>query len=614
MTSDNFKYKHLPTTLKEVKARGWEQLDVILISGDAYVDHPSFGIAMIGRVLEDMGLKVAILPQPNWQDDLRDFKKLGEPRLFFGITSGNMDSMVNHYTANKRLRSNDAYTPGGDSGFRPDYATTVYSNIIKKLYPNIPVILGGVEASLRRLTHYDYWSDKLKPGILIDSHADLLVYGMGEKAIVEITQQLIDGKKIHEVTNVPQTAFIASTPNELTDNEDIIQLYSHEDCLKDKKKYAGNFKHIELESNKLQAQILVQKAQGKTIVVNPPYQPSSEEEIDKIYDLFYTRVPHPKYFKRGPIPAYEMIKFSVNIHRGCFGGCSFCTISAHQGKFIQSRSENSVLKELKEITKMPDFKGYISDLGGPSANMYKLKGINLDACAKCKRPSCIFPTICKNLNTNHDPLTNLYQSASKIDGIKKIFVGSGIRYDLFYNREGKIIDDKKRYAKNLIENHVSGRLKVAPEHTSNEVLKQMRKPSFDLFKKFNSFFEKVNKDSGMNQQLIPYFISSHPGSKPENMAELAVETKELNFKLEQVQDFTPTPMTVATVIYYSGYHPYTMEKMYTARDKKSKLNQRMFFFWYKRENRYQIEKTLLELGKKDLLKQLFKNKPKANKN
>jgi uncharacterized radical SAM protein YgiQ len=614
MTSDNFKYKHLPTTLKEVKARGWEQLDVILISGDAYVDHPSFGIAMIGRVLEDMGLKVAILPQPNWQDDLRDFKKLGEPRLFFGITSGNMDSMVNHYTANKRLRSNDAYTPGGDSGFRPDYATTVYSNIIKKLYPNIPVILGGVEASLRRLTHYDYWSDKLKPGILIDSHADLLVYGMGEKAIVEITQQLIDGKKIHEITNVPQTAFIASTPNELTDNEDIIQLYSHEDCLKDKKKYAGNFKHIELESNKLQAQILVQKAQGKTIVVNPPYQPSSEEEIDKIYDLFYTRVPHPKYFKRGPIPAYEMIKFSVNIHRGCFGGCSFCTISAHQGKFIQSRSENSVLKELKEITKMPDFKGYISDLGGPSANMYKLKGINLDACAKCKRPSCIFPTICKNLNTNHDPLTNLYQSASKIDGIKKIFVGSGIRYDLFYNREGKIIDDKKRYAKNLIENHVSGRLKVAPEHTSNEVLKQMRKPSFDLFKKFNSFFEKVNKDSGMNQQLIPYFISSHPGSKPENMAELAVETKELNFKLEQVQDFTPTPMTVATVIYYSGYHPYTMEKMYTARDKKSKLNQRMFFFWYKRENRYQIEKTLLELGKKDLLKQLFKNKPKANKN
>jgi uncharacterized radical SAM protein YgiQ len=490
MTSDNFKYKHLPTTLKEVKARGWEQLDVILISGDAYVDHPSFGIAMIGRVLEDMGLKVAILPQPNWQDDLRDFKKLGEPRLFFGITSGNMDSMVNHYTANKRLRSNDAYTPGGDSGFRPDYATTVYSNIIKKLYPNIPVILGGVEASLRRLTHYDYWSDKLKPGILIDSHADLLVYGMGEKAIVEITQQLIDGKKIHEVTNVPQTAFIASTPNELTDNEDIIQLYSHEDCLKDKKKYAGNFKHIELESNKLQAQILVQKAQGKTIVVNPPYQPSSEEEIDKIYDLFYTRVPHPKYFKRGPIPAYEMIKFSVNIHRGCFGGCSFCTISAHQGKFIQSRSENSVLKELKEITKMPDFKGYISDLGGPSANMYKLKGINLDACAKCKRPSCIFPTICKNLNTNHDPLTNLYQSASKIDGIKKIFVGSGIRYDLFYNREGKIIDDKKRYAKNLIENHVSGRLKVAPEHTSNEVLKQMRKPSFDLFKKFNSFFEE----------------------------------------------------------------------------------------------------------------------------
>jgi uncharacterized radical SAM protein YgiQ len=609
----DFKHKHLPTTLKEVKARGWEQLDVILITGDAYVDHPSFGIAMIGRVLENMGLKVAILPQPNWQDDLRDFKKLGEPRLFFGISSGNMDSMVNHYTANKRLRSNDAYTPGGESGFRPDYATTVYSNIIKKIYPETPIILGGVEASLRRLTHYDYWSDQLKPGILIDSKADLLVYGMGEKAITEITQQLLDGKTINEIQDVPQTAFVLDTSRKQTDNEDVINLASHEECLKDKRKYAANFKHIELESNKMQANVLVQKAMNKTIVVNPPYQPSSEEEIDQIYDMFYTRVPHPKYFKRGPIPAYEMIKFSVNIHRGCFGGCSFCTISAHQGKFIQSRSENSVLKELKEITKMPDFKGYISDLGGPSANMYKLKGIDLDACAKCKRPSCIFPTICKNLNTNHDPLTNLYQSASKIDGIKKIFVGSGIRYDLFFNRDEKIVEDKKRYAKNLVENHVSGRLKVAPEHTSDEVLKQMRKPSFKLFKKFNNFFEKVNKDMGMKQQLIPYFISSHPGSKAEHMAELAIQTKELNFKLEQVQDFTPTPMTVATVVYYSGYHPYTMKKLYTARDKNSKLSQRIFFFWYKRENRYQIERKLLSIGRKDLLTDLFKKRHQTTK-
>ncbi|MDF1547699.1 MAG: YgiQ family radical SAM protein [Bacteroidales bacterium] len=608
----NYKYRHLPTTLKEVQQRGWEQLDVILVSGDAYVDHPSFGIALIGRVLEDMGLKVAVLPQPNWQDDLRDFKKLGAPRLFFGVSAGNMDSMVNHYTANKRLRSNDAYTAGGESGFRPDYAATVYSKIIKSIYPEIPLILGGVEASLRRLTHYDYWSDQLKPGILIESQADLLVYGMGEKAITDITNELLSGKTIKEIKEVPQTAFIDNDFNYSTENKDFVKLYSHEECLKDKKKYAANFKHIELESNKMQAQILVQKAAGKTIVVNPPYQPSSEEEIDKIFDLHYTRVPHPKYLKRGPIPAYEMIKFSVNIHRGCFGGCSFCTISAHQGKFIQSRSQKSVLEELKKITQMPDFKGYISDLGGPSANMYKLKGIDLKACEKCQRPSCIFPKICKNLNTDHDPLTNLYQEASKIEGIKKVFVGSGIRYDLFFNKDEQIKDDKKRYAENLIKNHVSGRLKVAPEHTSNEVLKQMRKPSFELFKKFNTFFDQVNKKEKMNQQLIPYFISSHPGSKAENMAELAIQTKELDFKLEQVQDFTPTPMTVATVVYYSGYHPYTMEKLYTAKEKNSKLSQRMFFFWYKRENRKLIEQKLSSIGRKDLIPKLFRKHIKNN--
>ena len=596
-----------------MEERGWEQLDVILVSGDAYVDHPSFGIALIGRILEDFGLKVAILPQPNWQDDLRDFKKLGEPRLFFGISSGNMDSMVNHYTANKRLRSNDAYTPGGESGFRPDYATTIYSKIIKQLFPQVPVILGGVEASLRRVTHYDYWSDKLQPGILIESGADLLVYGMGEKAIIAVTKELLSGKKINEIREIPQTAFIDNNNSYLVDNKKYIKLYSHEECLKDKKKYAANFKHIELESNKMQAQMLVQRSGGINIVVNPPYLPSSEEEVDFIYDLPYTRVPHPKYFKRGPIPAYEMIKFSVNIHRGCFGGCSFCTISAHQGKFIQSRSEQSILKELEHIAKMPDFKGYISDLGGPSANMYKLKGIKLKACEKCLRPSCIFPKICPNLNTDHDPLTKLYQKASKIEGIKKVFVGSGIRYDLFFDKEGNINDDKKTYAKNLIENHVSGRLKVAPEHTSNEVLNQMRKPSFLLFKKFNNFFEQVNKAKNLNQQLVPYFISSHPGSKTGHMAELAVQTKELNFKLEQVQDFTPTPMTVATVIYYSGYHPYTMEKISTAKDKKSKLNQRIFFFWYQNENRVEIKNKLINLGRVDLIEKLLGKKSKILK-
>lgn len=598
-----FKYKHLPTTLKEVKERGWEQLDVILVSGDAYIDHPSFGIAIIGRILENLGLKVAILPQPNWQDDLRDFKKLGPPGLFFGVSAGNMDSMVNHYTANKRLRSNDAYTPGGMSGFRPDYASIVYSNIIKKIYPEIPVILGGVEASLRRLTHYDYWSDQLKPSILIDSKADLLVYGMGEKAITEITQELISGKKISEIQNIPQTAFKIKHNN---GSENTIVLHSHQECLKEKKKYAENFKHIELESNKIQANRLIQKVGEEFISVNPPFPPSEEAEMDKIFDLPYTRLPHPKYAKRGAIPAYEMIKFSVNIHRGCFGGCSFCTISAHQGKFIQSRSENSVLRELEQITHMPDFKGYISDLGGPSANMYKLKGKDLKMCDNCKRPSCIFPRICPNLNTDHDPLTNLYQKASKIEGIKKVFVGSGIRYDLFFNKDEKIIGDKERYAKNLIENHVSGRLKVAPEHTSDDVLKMMRKPTFQLFKKFNQFFDKINKSSNLNQQLIPYFISSHPGSHTEHMAELAVQTRELDFKLEQVQDFTPTPMTVATVIYYSGYHPYTMEKIFTPKDKETKLSQRLFFFWYKSENRKAIENKLMSIGRKDLISKLFK--------
>ena len=602
----NIENKHLPTTLQEVKDRGWEHLDVILVSGDAYIDHPSFGIAVIGRVLENIGLKVAILPQPNWQDDLRDFKKLGPPKLFFGVSSGNMDSMVNHYTANKRLRSNDAYTPGGASGFRPDYATRVYSNILKQLYPEIPVILGGVEASLRRLTHYDYWSDELKSSILIDSMADLLVYGMGEKAITEIAYNILKGKNISELTDIPQTAFIIQNETLQEAKHKIIELNSHNACLKDKKKYAENFKHIETESNKIQADILIQKAGGKTIVVNPPYPPAKEDEIDMYFDLPYTRLPHPKYIKRGPIPAYEMIKFSVNIHRGCFGGCSFCTISAHQGKFVQSRSEESVIKELEQVIKMPGFKGYISDLGGPSANMYKMKGKNLEICKKCTKPSCIFPKICPNLDTNHDSLTNLYQRASKLDGIKKIFIGSGIRYDLFFNKEGKIEGDKYRYARNLVENHVSGRLKVAPEHTSDEVLKMMRKPSFNLFKKFKHFFEEINQMNGLNQQLIPYFISSHPGSKLENMAELAIQTKELEFKLEQVQDFTPTPMTVATVIYYSGYHPYTMEKIFTAKEKNTKLAQRMFFFWYKRENRKEIENKLLSLGRKDLISRLIK--------
>jgi len=602
----------LPVTVKEAKQKGWDSIDVVLFTGDAYIDHPAFGAAVIGRVMENMGLKVAIVPQPNWQDDLRDFRKFGKPNLFFAVTAGNMDSMVNHYTANKRLRSDDAYTPGGRRAYRPDYAGVVYCNILKKLFPEVPILLGGVEASLRRLTHYDYWSDKLRPGILIDTQADLLVYGMGEKPVREIIRRINKGKKLNELTDIPQTAYLLKNKTlGNSQNLQIHKLFSHEECLKDKKKFASNFKTIEIQSNLLSgAGIITQEAKGDTIVVNPPFPPMEQNELDAVYDLPFTRLPHPKYRNKGAIPAFEMIKFSINIHRGCFGGCSFCTISAHQGKFVQSRSENSVLREVKKVTEMPDFKGNISDLGGPSANMYKMQGIDLSICETCKRPSCISPNICKNLSTDHSALTNLYRKASKVKGIKRVYIGSGIRYDMLFDHKAQnFTKSGKEYTENLIQNHVSGRLKIAPEHTSDNVLKIMRKPGFTLFEKFQKHFHEINKKLGLKQQLIPYFISSHPGSKEEDMLDLALKTKKMNFRLEQVQDFTPTPMTVATVIYYSGYHPYTLEKIYTARDKESKLNQRMFFFWYKGEYRRKIENTLKKMGKSDLIDELLSRKP-----
>ncbi len=572
----------LPTTLKEIKKRGWDELDIILFSGDAYIDHPSFGAAVIGRVLENIGLRIAIVPQPNWTDDLRDFKKLGKPRLFFAVTSGNMDSMVNHYTAHKRLRSNDAYTAGGQTGFRPDYATTVYSRILKQIYPEIPVIIGGIEASLRRLTHYDYWSDSLKSSILHESKADLLVYGNGEKAITEIAKLMQKGVPIDSIKNIKQTVFLTEKSyKNLKDNA--IKINSHEECLKDKKKFASNFKTIEIQSNSIKAKQIIQEIEDNLIVVNPPFSKTTEKELDAVYDLPYTRLPHPKYKKRGAIPAFEMIKFSVNIHRGCFGGCSFCTISAHQGKFIVNRSEKSILKEVEQISKANDFKGIISDLGGPSANMYKMQGIDLKICEKCIRPSCIDPNICYNLNTNHSALTNIYKKVRKMPQIKKAFIGSGVRYDMLIDKKGEIKKDKLEYSKELIKYHVSGRLKVAPEHTSDSVLKVMRKPSFKLFYKFKSLFDKINKDESLNQQIIPYFISSHPESTEKDMSMLASETKKMNFKLEQVQDFTPTPMTVSSVIFYSGYHPYSLKKIWTAKSKEDKKRQNKFFFWYKNE-------------------------------
>lgn len=601
----------LPTSAKEVKDLGWEEIDVILFTGDAYIDHPSFGAAVIGRVLEAEGLRVAIVPQPNWKDDLRDFKKLGKPRLFFAVTAGNMDSMVNHYTAGKRKRTDDAYTVGGKAGFRPDYATTVYSKIIKNIYPEVPLVIGGIEASLRRVTHYDYWSDKLMPSILVDSGADLLFYGMGEKSIAEFAQLMQKGVDIKTLTTIPQTSFIVGKDESYATrkNWDEFELTSHEECLKDRKKYARNFMHIEEESNKMEAKKLTQRIGGKKIVVNPPWPTFKEAEIDRVYDLPYTRLPHPRYNGKEPIPAYEMIRYSINIHRGCFGGCTFCTISAHQGKFIASRSEKSILKEVEKVTEMPDFKGYISDLGGPSANMYKMKGIHEEICKKCKRPSCIFPAICKNLDTSHKPMLDLYRKVRENPKVKKAFIGSGIRYDMILEKTGREETDKanNEYLREVIKHHVSGRLKVAPEHSSDEVLTFMRKPPFRLFEQLNEEFNKINKEENLNQQLIPYFISSHPGSKPEDMANLAIQTKNMNFRLEQVQDFTPTPMTLATEVYYSGYHPYTMEKIYTARNKNEKENQRKFFFWYKNEYKSSIINDLKSRGRGDLADKLFRN-------
>lgn len=601
--------KWLPTSAKEVKERGWEELDVILFSGDAYVDHPSFGSSVIGRIIEHEGLKIAIVPQPNWRDDLRDFKKLGQPRLFFGVTAGNMDSMVNHYTANRRLRHDDAYTPGGKHGFRPDMPTVVYTQILKKLYPETPVIIGGIEASLRRVTHYDYWKDHLKPSILLESGADLLVYGMGEKPLKEIIRLMKRGVPFYSLTNIPQTSFIVNQGEKYATKKQwqSQELFSHEECLADKKKFASNFRYIEMESNAMMAKKLTQNIEDQQIVVNPPYPVMNEKEMDEIFDLPYTRLPHPRY-KEKHIPSFEMIKFSVNMHRGCFGGCSFCTISAHQGKFIANRSEKSILKEVEQITKMPDFKGYLSDLGGPSANMYQMKGIFESICKTCRRPSCIHPDVCPNLNTNHQPMLDIYKKVDKVPGVKKSFIGSGIRYDLMMHKtkDEQANKSNKEYAVELIKNHVSGRLKVAPEHTSDEVLNIMRKPSFKLFYKLKNLFDEINKKEGMNQQLIPYFISSHPGSHGTDMADLAVKTKELDFKLEQVQDFTPTPMTVATVIYYSGYHPYTLKQVYTAKTKKEKLSQRKFLFWYKKEYRDAIKQELIKMGKKDLLTKLFR--------
>ena len=618
----------LPTTKKEMEMRGWDRADIILFSGDAYVDHPSFGAAGIGRLLEAEGFRVCIVPQPDWHGDYRDFKKFGRPRLFYAIAPGCMDSMVNKYTARRRLRSEDAYSPDGRHDMRPEYPTIVYTKILKEICPDAPVVLGGIEASLRRVTHYDYWQDKLRPCILVESGADMIVYGMGEMPLPALCHQL-ENKLLHgdddRYVNVEdfhqlmrkyplrQTVTL-ETKEDIPGGfkEDDIILNSHEVCLVDRKKYSANFRHIEEESNKLQPQRILQAVGDRYVVVNEPFPPLTTEQIDHSFDLPYTRLPHPKY-KGKRIPAYEMIKFSVNLHRGCFGGCAFCTISAHQGKFIMSRSKESILREVKQIIQMPDFKGYLSDLGGPSANMYQMSGKNKDICKKCKRPSCIHPAVCPNLNADHRPLLEIYKAVDALPGIKKSFIGSGVRYDLLLHhyKDEELNKAAAEYTRELIVNHVSGRLKVAPEHTSDRVLYLMRKPSFQLFHEFKHVFDRINREAGLKQQIIPYFISSHPGCEEEDMAHLAAETKELNFQLEQVQDFTPTPMTVATETWYSGYHPYTQEEIFSAKTPEDKKRQNMFFFWYKPEERNNIQSELRRLHREDLISKLYGNQPRT---
>ena len=617
----------LPTTRKEMELRGWDQADVILFSGDAYVDHPAFGVAVIGRLLEAEGLRVCIVPQPDWHGDFRDFRKLGRPRLFFGISPGCMDSMVNKYTAARRLRSEDAYSPDGRHDLRPEYPTIVYTDILRKLYPDVPIVLGGIEASLRRVMHYDYWQERFRPSILCDCDADLITYGMGEKPTLELVRLLMEAindahpllhydengeacitrEVLRDVAKeLPQTVFLCKEeeiPGGI--RQDDIVLHSYEDCLRQPRLHAENFRHIEEESNKIHAHRLLQMVNGQWSMVNPPYPPLSSEELDRSFDLPYTRLPHPKY-KGKRIPAYEMIRFSVTLHRGCFGGCAFCTISAHQGKFIVSRSKESILKEVKAITQMPDFKGYLSDLGGPSANMYMMQGKRRELCEKCKRPSCIHPAVCPNLNGDHRPLLDIYRSVDALPGIKKSFIGSGVRYDMLLHdwKDEALNRAAKEYTRELITKHVSGRLKVAPEHTSDAVLNIMRKPSFSLFRQFKSIFDDTCRRAGLRQQLIPYFISSHPACTALDMADLAIQTKQLDFQLEQVQDFTPTPLTMATTCWATGYNPYTLQPIFSAKTPQEKQQQRMFFFWYKPEERRQIESYLRTIGRQDILKKL----------
>ena len=564
----------IPTSIKEVRNLGWDYIDVIIFTGDAFVDHPSFGTAVIARWLQKHGYRVAVVPQPNWRDDLRDFKKLGAPRLYFGVNAGAMDSMVNHYTASKRLRSDDAYTPDGRAGQRPDYAVTVYTKILKEIYPDVPVVIGGIEASLRRLTHYDYWQDALKPSVLVESGADWLCYGMGERPMLELTKAIEAGRNLNDIRKIPQLGFYMDGRCR---QKDAVILHSFERCNKDKKAFAENFHIIETYANMLHQPTLVEPVGQGFVQINPSYFPAAETEMDSFWDLPFTKLPHPRY-KGKHIPAFEMIKFSVNTHRGCFGGCSFCTIAAHQGKFIQSRSESSIIKEISALPSLPGFAGNISDVGAPTANMYGMKGKDSELCSKCRRKSCLFPSPCKNMNRSHERLLKLYDKISHVKGIRHAYIGSGIRYDLFLDEKGFVDETSLPYMRELILEHTSGRLKVAPEHTEDSVLKLMSKPSFKLFERLRQEFDHIVAGSGRKCELVPYFISGHPGCGMREMRSLASKPALRGLYMDQVQDFTPTPMTASSVMFYTGLDPKNLDNLFVERDIEKKREQKSFFF------------------------------------
>lgn len=565
---------NIPTSVKEVQRLGWDYIDVIFFTGDAFVDHPSFGTACIARYLEKFGYRVAVVPQPNWKDDLRDFRKLGAPRLYFAVNSGAMDSMVNHYTAARRLRHEDAYTPDGQFGRRPDRAVTVYTKILKRLWPDVPVVIGGVEASLRRLAHYDYWDNSIHPSILVDSGADWLCYGMGERTMLELTRAIESGRNLRQMENIAQLAFYRKGTCKL---DGALVLHSYEQCLEEPRSFAENFHQIEVHANMLTPQTLVEPVGDGYVRVNPPLPPATTEEMDSFWDLPFTKKPHPRY-KGKRIPAYDMIKDSIITHRGCFGGCNFCTIAAHQGKFIQSRSEESILKEVRELAAMPEFRGNISDLGAPTANMYGMHGKDPSRCAVCRRKSCLFPSPCSNMDRNHERVLALYRRVDAVKGIRHSYIGSGVRYDLFLDEKGFVDGSGKKYLRELMLRHTSGRLKVAPEHTEDKVLYYMAKPSFRLFERLRAEFDKINREEGTHTELVPYFISSHPGCTLQDMRKLASNRSLKGIWMEQVQDFMPTPMTTSSIMFCTGLDPRTMKEVFVEHDPERKKEQKSLFF------------------------------------